>query len=488
MQRVADEASPASATLDSTEAGAKFIRGGVVRVATYGVSMLASIVSAPLVIRHLGVTDYGYFATVTAIIFIVGGFTEGGLNSLGIREFASGRPDRVRMLRNLIGLRVTGTAVAIMIAALVAGVSGAPSVITYGILVSGTGLIITITGENYAIPLSAKLRLTAASIIGLVQQIGLTITYIVLVVLGARVLPLLGATVVSGAILLGGTALLIRREVSIVPAFDAKVWRELIAQTLPYAAASAVGIIYFREALVLISVLSNAHQAGYYAAAFRIVEVLTVIPWILVSSAFPILARAAHTEDDSRLAYAMQRLFETSLIVGAWMSASVLIGAPFGIAVVAGAGFKSSVPVLQIQGLAVITSFMVALFGSMLLSLRLFKPLVLANGLAVAVATTLSLVLIPLAGARGAAIAPTAAEACLAVAYAVSLGRARPGLRVSPALVPRILLAIGVSLGVAYVLPLSSLAALFVLGGLYVVCLWLLKAIPFEVMNALLKR
>jgi O-antigen/teichoic acid export membrane protein len=474
--------------LDSPSAGGRFIRGGVVRLITFGLSLMASLVSAPLVIRHLGPKDYGYFATVTAIVFIIGGFTEGGLNTLGTREFASGREDRVRMLRNLIGLRVTATAAGIALAAVLAALVGASHVIVYGILLSGAGLIVTITGENYGIPLAAELRITATSLLALAQQLTLTVCYVVLVVVGAGTLPLLAGTVASGAVLFGGTALLVRRQVSIVPAFDRVQWGGLLRQTLPYAVATAVGIIYFREALVLMSALSNERQVSYYGAAFRIVEVLTVIPWTLVATAFPIFARAAHRDDDTRLAYGLQRMFDVALIIAAWMSASVVVGASFGIAVVAGPGFKPAVSVLQIQGLALITSFMVAVFGSLLLSLRLYRSLLTANGIAVAVATILSVALIPGLGARGAAIAPTAAEACLAVAYAWSLFRARPGLRVSLRLLPRVAFATAVGLGVAYALPISSAARLFVLGGVCFALLGALRAIPFEIINALMRR
>ena len=138
----------------------------------------------------------------------------------------------------------------------------------------------------------------------------------------------------------------------------------MLKETLPYAVATAVGIIYFREALVLMSVLPTAHQVSYYSAAFRIVEVLAVIPYVLVSSSFPILTRAAIKDDGPRLSYAIQRLFDTGLIGGIWMAASIVLGASFGIRVVAGPGFEPSVPVLQIQGLAIAMSFMVALFAS----------------------------------------------------------------------------------------------------------------------------
>ncbi len=488
MASRSDDDSLSTPTLDSAAAGGRFIRGSFIQLGGYGVSLLASVVSAPLVIRHLGPSDYGYFATVNAIIFIVGGFTEGGLNALGIREYSSGRPDRVRLLRNLVGLRISATAIVLAAVAIVAALTGAPRVIVLGVLLGGAGLIMTISGENLGIPLNVELRIGTRSLLSVAQQVVLTGIYVALVVAGARVLPFLAATIVSGATLLIGTALVVRGEVSIVPAFDAAEWKTLLRQTLPYAMASAVGIIYFREALVLTSVLTTARQVGYYSAAFKIVEVLTVLPYQLISIAFPIFTRAASTDDHSRLAYALQRVFDTGLIAGIWMAGSTVIGAHFGIAVVAGPKFAASVPVLQIQGLAVAASFMVALFGSMLLSLRLFGALLRANAVAVAVATVVSFALIPHHGARGAAIAPTAAEGCLAIAYAWSLLRARPDLRVSLALVPRVVLATAVAVGGAYALPESSAVRLVAFGVIYLGLLTALRAIPFEIVNALLRR
>jgi O-antigen/teichoic acid export membrane protein len=392
------------------------------------------------------------------------------------------------LLCNLVGLRVSATAAAIALCAVGAAVLDARHVIVYGILFGGAGLIVTIAGENYGIPLNAQLRITTVSILSVIQQVVLALAYVALVVTGAHVLPFLAATILSGGALLGGTAIVMRGRVSIVPAFDPAQWKFLVHQTLPYAMASAVGIIYFREALVLTSFLTTEHEVSYYSAAFRIVEVLTVIPYQLISIAFPIFTRAAATDDRSRLAYGFQRTLDTALIGGVWMAASIVVGAPFGIAVVAGPGFAPSVPVLQLQGLAIIASFLVALFGTMLLSVRLYRALLSANALAVAMATVLSLILIPSYGARGAAIAPTAAEACLALAYGWSLLRARPELRLSLALLPRVILATAVALGAAYALPVSSAVALVVFGAVYFVCLAALRAIPFEIINALLRR
>lgn len=474
-----------AATLDSAEAGGRLIRGGAVRVLTYGLSLLASLVSAPLVIRHLGPVQYGYFATVTAAIFIVSGITEGGLNALGLREYAAGRSDRGQLLRNLVGLRVTTTAFGIAVAALGATLLGARAVIADGILVAGAGLIVTITAETYLIPLSAQMRVTAVSVLSLAQQLSLAITYVVLVLTNASVLPLLAATLVSGFVLLFASRPLLSAHVSIRPAFDRVRWRAIARQTLPYAAAAAVGIVYFRETLVLCAALLPASEVGFYAAAFRIVEVIAVVPWSLMTAALPILARAAHTDDDDRLGYAQQRLFEVALTAGIGLAGAILTGARFAIPVVAGPGFGPSVTVLQIQGLAVVTSFLVALFGAVLLSRQMFGALLRANAVAVLSATVLGLILIPTVGVDGAAVAPTAAEGILALLYAIALSRERASLRVSLRLAPRVVLAAGVALAASLPLPLPDFVAPMVFLAVYAVGLILLRAIPSEIVGAM---
>ena len=475
--------------LDSGDAGGQFIRGGLSLTGAYIVNLLLSLAAVPLVIRHLGPVDYGRFATVSAIIFIVAGFTEAGLTSLGVREYSNmPRPEGARLLRNLIGLRLTTTAIGVVTTMAIFAVAGSPTVVVLGLAVAGVGLMVRLVGDNYAVPLTVRLRLGWVAVTGIAYQLTLCVGYIILVVIGAGVVPLLAVVIVSSGVQLLAMAALVRGEVSLVPAFDMPVWRRLVRETLPFAAAAAVGVIYFRETLVLMSFLSNGHETGYYSAAFKIVEVLTTVPWILASSGLPILARAAR-DDSARLSYAVQRLFEVGLILGAWMSASTIVGARLGIEVVAGAKFHPSIGVLEIQALAIITSFIAAILGFTLLSLRRYRELLRANALAVLVVTVLAFVLIPAYGARGAAIAPTAAEACLGLAYAVSLARSSARLRLSLRLLPGLAVGLGASLAVAYALPVSSeLIRLVALAAVYFPLLYVLKVIPFEVVGALVRR
>ena len=66
--------------LDSREAGDKVIRGSALRSGAYVGGILLGLVSTPLMVRHLGVDDFGGFVAVSSLMFIANGLTEGGLD------------------------------------------------------------------------------------------------------------------------------------------------------------------------------------------------------------------------------------------------------------------------------------------------------------------------------------------------------------------------------------------------------------------------
>src|SRR5215211_977672 len=474
--------------LDTGRAGGMAIRGGALRVLAYGVALLLSLVSVPFMTRHLGVADYGHYVTVGSIIFIIGGVTEAGLTNLGVREFTvlTGR-ERDDFLRNLAGLRFALTAAGVAAATLLTFVTGAETVVVEGTLISGVALLLTLTQQTYAIPLSARLRLGAVSGLELIKQAVLTATILVLVVAGASLLPFFAASVVAGAAVLAATLIVVRRQIPLRPAVEIATWRRVLRDVLPYAVAAAVGLIYFRLAVIVMSYVSSDYQTGIYSTAFRVVEAVGVIPWLVVSAGFPIMARAAR-DDDSRLRYALQKLFEVSTIVGVLIALGIGLGASFAIDVIAGLPeFEDSVPVLRVLGVAMVTSFLVATWSFALLSLRAHRELLVSNAAAGVVALVGTLVLAPSLDAMGAAIATLAAEAVLALCYFVALRRRQAALSPSLAVLPKVALAAAAG-ACAGLLPTPAVVDAAVGVAVAALIVFALRAVPPELINAVRRR
>ena len=474
--------------LDSGRAGGKAIRGGVLRTIGYFAAMLMSLVSVPLMTRHLGVDDFGRFITVTSIIFILGGITEAGLTNLGMREYSVlGAADRTHFLRNLAGLRFALTLSGVALAVGLTWATGAETVIVQGTAIAGFGLLLALTQQTYAIPLSAQLRLGWVTGLELFKQAVLTASFVGLVIAGAALLPFFAASVVAGFAVLVLTLAVIRSEHVLRPSADSTVWRRILRDVLPYAVATAVGLLYFRLAVILMSYVATDFETGIYSTSFRIVEVVAVIPWLVVSSAFPILARAAR-DDEDRLRYALQRLFEASTIVGAAIALMLALGAEFAVEVIGGLPeFEESVPVLRMLALALVTSFLVATWSFALLSLRAHGALLICNAIAAAIAALGTVLLAPGEGAMGAALATLAAEAALALSYLIALRRVRAELTPRIGVVPKVAAAAAVG-SCAALLGLHSAAEAAIGGVAFTAVLFVLGAVPHELLSALRGR
>jgi O-antigen/teichoic acid export membrane protein len=290
-------------------------------------------------------------------------------------------------------------------------------------------------------------------------------------------------------VVLAMTVVLVRGDLSLKPAFDTRAWRNLMSETVVYSAATALGVVYFRVAVLAMSVLANAAQTSFYGVAFRILDLVNAIPWMLVASAFPILARAAR-DDDERLRYALQRLFDMSLVLGGLFSVCLLCGADFAVAVIGGSEFDESVSVLQILAIGVAGTWLIAVWAFALLTLHAYRALIVINAFVVALAVALSAILIPAEGARGGAVVTVVLELVMALAYGVALVRARPELRPRMGVAVRVVAAVAAALAVG--VPLLSVAgsvvATIAAAAAFAVVLAAVRGVPPELYAALKRR
>jgi O-antigen/teichoic acid export membrane protein len=471
--------------LDTSQAGPTALRGSAMRTGAYVLGILLSLISAPLLVRHLGVAEFGRYVTVISLVTIVGGFTEGGLNIVVLREIATLSGDRRReLMRSAIGVRIVLTVIGVALAVAFAALAGYGSTLVLGTVLAGTGLLLQLLQSLLSMTLQAQLRFGWVSVTELARQLVNVLLLVGLILAGAGIVPLLAVAIPASAASLALTLPLVRGYVSVWPSFHLGRWWRLLRDTVPWAVVSAVNIVYFRVSIVLMSLVASAVQTGYFATSFRITEVLVGIPGLVIGAAFPILARAER-DDPSRFDYASSRIFELALLAGTWLVLCVEVGAPFAIHVLAGHKAEPAVAVLRIQGAALIPNFVAVACGFPLLTLRRYRAVLVSNLLALGISATLTLVLASSHGARGAAIAALAAEIGLGLSQALMLKRVAPGVALPLASAFIALIAAGIAAAIGILLPVHPLIGVVVASAIYFALLKGLGRFPPEVREIL---
>ena len=473
--------------LDTGEAGGQAIRGGALRAGSYLAGTLLALVSVPLLVRHLGVVEFGRYFTVVSLIGLVGGVTDVGLGGVVLREYTvRAGPDRDAFMRSILGARLALTSVGVVAAVLFALVAGYSSALVLGTGLAGVGLLLSAAQHTYAVPLAAGLRLGRLTLTELLGGVMVTSLVVALVLASAGTAAFLAVPIPVGLVVVGTTMVFVRGQIPLRPSFAFGELIALVRETLPVAAATVMHTLYARVTIVLMSLIATDVATGVFGTALRVVEVAAGLPVALVATTFPILARAAR-DDHARLGYALQRVLEIALIGGVGLSLGVGLGADTIISLLGGEGARRAAEVLRILAPILAVVFLTTSWQHALFALGRYRALLAINSVAFAFMVPAVLVLVPLMAAKGAAIAVLTGETVLMLLSSLALLRSRRGLRPGLRTVPRVLLAAAAGLAIGLVPALPVVVA--TLAGLtaYGVVLAVSGAVPGELREALMR-
>lgn len=472
--------------LSSPEAGGRVVRGGLIRGIGFGIGVLLAAGTSALLLRHLGVHDFGRYGAVAALLGIVGGVGDAGLTAIGSRDLSLVHgSERARMMRNLVTLRLVITPVGIL-AAVVFALIVYPHVMVWGTLLGGLGVLLVNTQATMMMPLSIDLRLGTVALFEVAKTALTFVVVLVLVVLGSSLLPFFGAQIPVGAVVLVLTPLVVPIKRGLVPGFDRRVALSLLREALPLAIALTMNVVYFRVLMIMVSLIATSRETGYFATSFQVFAVIFSLPLLVLSSALPLLSVAGR-DDSERLRFGLQRMTEVSLAASIVFVLAIDAAAPWAIPLLGGTAYAGAVPVLQIQAFALIPVFVGQVWQLGLLSLRRQSSLTYANAAALVLVVALGAVLIPLWAAKGAAVAAVLAESGLATLVYLFLHRASTEVAPRPGLSPRILAA-AVPAFCVLLLPWPWELELALSLGVFLLLATALRAIPHELAHALRTR
>jgi O-antigen/teichoic acid export membrane protein len=477
------------ATLPPDSSGVA-IRGGAIRVGGYAAGVLVSLGSATILVRHLGISSFGRYVTVTSLVALVAGMTEAGIAVYGMREWAArADADRRELIANLLTLRLVLATAGIVCATLFGLAVGYRHVLVLGTLVAGAGLLVQVVSDVLSISLQAQLQLGRLTAVELSRRVLALALVAALALLGSGLLPFFAASTFAAAAALALTAQIVRPSIEIRLAFDRQVWRELLAETLPYAVGLSIASIYFYVTVIVMSLIATSMQTGLFGTSFRVTQVALTVPGLLLTAIFPLMARAPATgRDGSESAVrapgaVVGKVFTVGIICGVWMALAVALSAPFLIDVIGGSHAHAAVPVLRIQAVVLVVSFLSTASAFHLVSMRRYRPLLVASACGLAINILLAVVLVSALGAEGGAIADVVSELLMASGLTVVVMRVVPGHGITGRFLPPVLLASSLAATVL-LLPVGSLVRALAATAIYFGVLGAARAIPDEVLAA----
>jgi O-antigen/teichoic acid export membrane protein len=287
-----------------------------------------------------------------------------------------------------------------------------------------------------------------------------------------------------GVLVVALVPLLVGRGGLVWPRFDRDAQRALLGTALPVAAALALGQIYFRLVIVLMSLISPAVETGYFGGSLRAMEALIVIPVLVATVALPLLTAAAR-DDLSRLRYALEGLGEGAVIAGVLVALVTFRAAEPVMTLLGGPEFAPAGDVLRIQVLALVFIALYQIWTVGLIALGEQRQLIFTNALGLLAVVVFAAILVPSSGAKGGAAATVLADAVLASLIYWRLHRSTGRVTVGLGFLLRVAAAAAIALVPLLVPGLPDLVAATLSAVVFLTVGFLIGMVPQELRAAL---
>lgn len=226
----------------------------------------------------------------------------------------------------------------------------------------------------------------------------------------ASLILLVFAFLISNFVRLFYLAIKMKSKIKFKFTFDYMVWIKFLKEGIPYFLAGVFIFIYFRIDTIMISFMKGDEVTGWYNSAYRLIDILNIIPSILIVSITPIMSKLFKT-DKKLLGILFMRLFRYLLMLAIPIAIGTIILAERFINFIYGASFIGGTISLQILIWAEVFIFVNYLMGILLNSIDKQKYFTIITGTCAMFNILLNLILIPPFSYIGAGVATVITEA-----------------------------------------------------------------------------
>jgi len=357
------------------------------------------------VIRYLGPDEFGLYSYAISFYGLFVAFISLGLESISIRELVKHPDKRDEILGSVFYTQFIGAVIAIFLIALTLLITSEELFTSILILIiSVSSFFQTFNVIDYYFRSTVKAKYSVYVLFTSVLLVSLL--KFTLIIIKAPLLYFVIAYAFEFVLnAIGYFVVYHLQKLKIVDwKFDKKLAINLLKDSWPLILSGVVVSIYMKVDQVIIKNMLDAKEVGYYAAAVRLSESWYFIPVAISNAIFPAIVNAKNISKEL-FQNRLQKLYDLL----AWMAIGISIPVSFFatdiINLLYGSKFLPSAPILTIYIWAGAAVFLGVASSQYLVIENLTKISLVRTSLGMVVNVVLNLILIPLYGIVGSAVA-----------------------------------------------------------------------------------
>lgn len=387
-----------------------------VQVLGRGIGTILGLITLGVMASYLGTQGYGEFTTATTFLQFFGILVDLGLSLTAVAMLSEAGADRDKVASNLFSLRVVSAAIFFSIAPIIVLVFPYSAAIKTGVLIASASFFLISVNQVLVSALQQSYRMERAAAAEVLGRIGLLAVVWMTARWDLGLAWMFVALVVGNLLTTFWNWMLVKTLAKIRWTYDRVVWASILVRSWPIAISIALNLVYLKGDVLVLSLVRSSSEVGLYGAAYKILDVLTVVPMMFMGLVLPLLTRSWTAGDRGDFSRILQKSFDfmalvaAPLVIGTWAvgrDLMVFFTSP---------AFSESGKMLGVLILACGAVFFGSMFGHAVIALGRQRSTVKWYAVDAAISLAAYILLVPKWGALAAAGVTVFSEAFIAIA------------------------------------------------------------------------
>lgn len=374
-------------------------------------TMLISVIVISLVARYLGTEKFGLANYIISVVMLFTTFSTLGMEKITINDIVDNKFSKENILGTSFVIRIIGGFVLIIASQITIYIltNGDKLSQILGIIMGACMLFKAFEVIEYY--LQAQMNFKIVSIIRFITTIITSLSKLVVIFLDLGIVGFISTYLIDAIV--AGLLLYIyyKKKNHSKLLFNIKYARTLLSKCWYIAISGLMITIYMRiDQVMLGSMLSSKTENGIYSAAIRIAEMWYFVPMAIIASFQPIIMKKRNEELVKEYKEYTQKLYDIVSIIGIMCGLIISLFGWIAVNILYGKEYSGASSILSISVWAGLFATLGSARSVWLVAENKQKYTLIYTTVGCIINIILNAILIPIIGAKGAAIATLVAQ------------------------------------------------------------------------------
>jgi len=326
----------------------KIAHNTIIQIIGKTANVLIGVLAISYLTRYLSPAGFGQYTTVLTFLQIFGIFLDFGLYLVLLQEIGKNEDKKDFIFSNILTLRIISGFSFFIIAPAIALFFPYPVIVKFGIALTSLAFFLNSLIQVYAAVFQKEMKMHKVVLAETIGKILFLVFIILAITFNGNLLIVLIANNINSIVFFIILAFLAKKYIKYKWQLDWKYTQKIIRLSWPIGLTVALNLIYFKADTLILSIFHPASHVGYYGAPYKILEVITTLPHLILGLILPILAGYWVQNKKEEFKKVFQSMFDFFIVLGALIIILFTTQAEGIINFIAGSEYSVSVKILKI--------------------------------------------------------------------------------------------------------------------------------------------